>query len=101
MNMEQSYVSAALGRPLVDAAGPTFFDQLPADQSVHVERILKQLRDPDTHLNSVDPDELINLLIYHTGNEALCVQAAHKFNVHSSCQLPHLFLCCNSLREAL
>ena len=30
-----------------------------------------------------------------------CVQAAHKFNVHSSCQLQHLFLCCNTLREAL
>src|SRR5690606_5674250 len=41
------------------------------------------------------------LLINRTGNEALCVQAAHKFNVHSSCQLQHLFLCCNTLREAL
>lgn len=101
MNMEQSYVSAALVRPLVDAAGPTFFDQLPADESGHIQRILKQLRDPDTRLNSDDADELINLLINHTGNEALCVQAAHKFNVHSSCQLQHLFLCCNTLREAL
>ncbi len=101
MNMEQSYVSAALIRPLVDAAGPTFFDQLPADESGHIQRILKQLRDPDTRLNSEDADELINLLINHTGNEALCVQAAHKFNVHSSCQLQHLFLCCNTLREAL
>lgn len=101
MNMEQSYVSAALIRPLVDAAGPTFFDQLPADESGHIQRILKQLRDPDTRLNSDDADELINLLINHTGNEALCVQAAHKFNVNSSCQLQHLFLCCNTLREAL
>ncbi len=101
MNMEQSYVSAALVRPLVDAAGPTFFDQLPADESGHIQRSLKQLRDPDTRLNTDDADELISLLINRTGNEALCVQAAHKFNVHSSCQLQHLFLCCNTLREAL
>src|SRR5690606_29814570 len=100
MNMEQSYVSAALVRPLLEAAGPTFFDQLPTDDSGAVQRVLKQLRDPDSRINAEEADELISMLVRRSGNEALCVQAPHKFNVHSSCQLQHLFLCCNTLREA-
>lgn len=101
MNMEQSYVSAALVRPLLEAAGPSFFDQLPTDESGAIQRVLKQLRDPDSRINADEADELISTLVRRSGNEALCVQAPHKFNVHSSCQLQHLFLCCNTLREAL
>ena len=52
-------------------------------------------------INALDADQLVSLLINRSSNEALCVQAPHKFNVHSSCQLQHLFLCCNTLREAL
>ncbi len=101
MNMEQSYLSAALVRPLLEAAGPAFFDQLPTTESGTLQRVLKQLRDPDSRINTQEADELISELVRRTGNESLCVQAPHKFNVHSSCQLQHLFLCCNTLREAL
>lgn len=101
MNMEQSYLSAALVRPLLEAAGPAFFDQLPTTESGTLQRVLKQLRDPDSRINTQEADELISELVRQTGNESLCVQAPHKFNVHSSCQLQHLFLCCNTLREAL
>lgn len=101
MNMEQSYVSAALLRPLLEAAGPTFFDHLSESDSATVQKVLRQLRDPDSRINAEEADELISLMVRRSNNEALCVQAAHKFNVHSSCQLQHLFLCCNNLREAL
>ncbi len=101
MNMEQGYVSTALIRPLLEAAGPAFFNQLPGDENGVVQRVLKQLKDPDSRINAADADELISQLIRQTGNEALCIQSSTKFSVHSSCQLQHLFLCCNTLREAL
>jgi len=101
MNMEQGYVSTALVRPLLEAAGPTFFDQLPDSASGAIQRVLKQLKDPDSRINAEDADELISQLVKRTNDESLCVQSSHKFNVHSSCQLQHLFLCCNTLREAL
>jgi len=101
MNMEQGYLSTALVRPLLEAAGPAFFDQLPDNSTGPVQRVLKQLKDPDSRISSADADELIGQLIRQTGNESLCVQSPNKFSVHSSCQLQHLFLCCNTLREAL
>lgn len=101
MNMEQGYVSTALVRPLLEAAGPTFFDQLPESATGAIQRVLKQLKDPDSRINAEDADELISHLVKRSNDESLCVQSSHKFNVHSSCQLQHLFLCCNTLREAL
>merc|ERR1712000_503483 len=91
MNMEQGYISTALIRPLLEAAGPAFFDQL-QDSDEATQRVLKSLRDPDSRINSQDADELINLLVRQSGD---------KFSVNGSCQLQHLFLCCNTLREAL
>ncbi|WP_296980355.1 MULTISPECIES: AraC family transcriptional regulator [unclassified Thalassolituus] len=100
MNMEQGYISTALIRPLLEAAGPAFFDQL-QDSDEATQRVLKSLRDPDSRINSQDADELINLLVRQSGDESVCVQSANKFSVNGSCQLQHLFLCCNTLREAL
>ncbi|WP_430461977.1 AraC family transcriptional regulator ligand-binding domain-containing protein [Thalassolituus sp. LLYu03] len=101
MNMEQGYLSTALVRPLLDAAGPAFFDQIPAKGNSAVQRVLKQLKDPDSRISVADADELIGQLVQHSGNDSVCVQSSNKFSVHGSCQLQHLFLCCNTLREAL
>lgn len=101
MNMEQGYVSSSLIRSLLEATGPTFFDQLSGHHSESVQRVLKQLRDPDSRINSDDADELISLLVQKSGNDSLCVLPSNKFSVYGSCQLQHLFLCCNTLREAL
>lgn len=98
--MEQGYLSTALIRPLLEAAGSTFFSEID-EQDDAIQRILKQLRDPDSRVNAEDADQLISQLIRTSNDESLCVQPAHKFNAHSSCQLQHLFLCCNTLREAL
>lgn len=100
MNMEKGYVSTALIRPLLENAGARSFEEMP-DASEGIQRVLKQLKDPDSRISIEDADELIGQLIQTTGNEALCVQPPHKFNTHSSCQLQHLFLCSNTLREAL
>lgn len=99
--MEQGYFSAALIRPLLEIAGSSFFDQLAAEDIALIQNVSKQLRDPNGHINGTEADRLISLLVRHSNNEALCVQPTHKFNVYSSCQLQHLFLCCSNLREAL
>jgi AraC-like DNA-binding protein len=100
MNTEPGYISTALIRPLLDVAGPAFFDA-EHDEDAAIQRVLKHLRDPDGRVSIHDADQLISRIIRQTGNEALCVQPAHKFSAHGSCQLQHLFLCCNTLREAL
>src|SRR5690554_1379539 len=101
MNTETGYVSSALIRPLIEAAGIFFFDQLSEDDSGEMQTVLKQLRDPNSRIDEKAANQLISLLVRHSNNESLCVQSSQRFNVHSSCQLQHLFLCCNSLREAL
>ena len=100
MNMEKGYVSSALIRPLVDHAGSRTYEEL-ADTNDVVQRVNKQLKDLESRIPVEDADELISLLIRKTGNEALCTYPSAKFNVHGSCQLHHLFLCSNTLREAL
>src|SRR5690554_2508814 len=99
MNTETGYVSSALIRPLIEAAGTSFFDQLSEDDSGEMQTVLKQLRDPNSRIDEKAANQLISLLVRHSNNESLCVQSSQRFNVHSSCQLQHLFLCCNSLRE--
>lgn len=101
MNTETGYLSSALIRPLIEAAGTDFFDQLAEINSDNMQAALKQLRDPNSRINAEAADQMISLLVRHSSNESLCVQSSQRFNVHSSCQLQHLFLCCNSLREAL
>lgn len=101
MNTEFGYFSSALLRPMLEAAGATFFDRLSDEDNAAIAPALKLIKDPNGHVADADADTLISLLVRRSQNEALCVQAPQKFNAHSSCQLQHLFLCCNNLREAL
>jgi AraC-like DNA-binding protein len=101
MNTDLGYFSSALLRPMLEAAGSSFFNSLSAEDTESLASTLKQLRDPNATVSATDADNLVSLLVRRSNNEALCVQAPQKFNVHSSCQLQHLFLCCNNLREAL
>lgn len=101
MNPEKGYVSSALIRPLIEAAGTNFFEQLSDSDTDDLQAVLKQLRDPNSRMEEDTADLLISRLVNHSNDESLCVQSSQRFNVHSSCQLQHLFLCCNSLREAL
>ncbi|WP_419813489.1 AraC family transcriptional regulator ligand-binding domain-containing protein [Bacterioplanoides sp.] len=98
--MEQGYLSTALIRPLLEATGSAFFNET-HEHNDALQRVIKQMRDPDSLINKADADQMITQLIHSSRDESLCVQPAHRFNTHSSCQLQHLFLCCNTLREAL
>jgi AraC-like DNA-binding protein len=100
MNMDKGYVSAALIRPVIENSGLRSFDQLDA-QDITVQRVIKQLKEKDSRIPVEDADQVISTLIRQSGNEALCVHPPHKFNNQSSCQLQNLFLCSNTLREAL
>ncbi|WP_370293975.1 AraC family transcriptional regulator ligand-binding domain-containing protein [Thalassolituus sp.] len=100
MNMEKGYVSSALIRPVIENAGNRTFEEL-SETNELVQRVTKLLKDLDGRVPVEDADDLISLLIRETGNEALCVHPPSKFNTQGSCQLNHLFLCSNTLREAL
>jgi AraC-like DNA-binding protein len=97
--MIQSSISVALIRPLIDTMG---------SKSVQVEppssidtRLMKLLKDPDARISIQDADALISNLIRSSNLNSLCVFSAKKAVSQSSCQLQHLFLCSNTLREAL
>ncbi len=97
--MIQSSISVALIRPLIEAAGnQTFGTDTP--QAVD-SRLTKLLKDPDSRIALSDADILISKIVRNSNNGALCVYAAQKAVSQSSCQLQHLFLCSNTLREAL
>lgn len=101
MNTDQGYISAALLRPFLESLDTNTYNQLSADELALVHSISKQLKDPNGLIDSPTADQIISLLIRQSGKEGLCVQSVSKFNVQSSCQLQHLFLCCSNLREAL
>jgi hypothetical protein len=97
--MIQSSISVALIRPLIDAV---------SNKTPHIEpqpaidpRLMKLLKDPDARIPIQDADILINSLIRTSNSSSLCVFSAQKSAAQSSCQLQHLFLCSNTLREAL
>lgn len=97
--MIQSSISVALIRPLIEAASnPSFNTSNPAPLDT---RLLKLLKDPDARITQTDADTLITHLINQSSLSSLCVLASQKTISHSSCQLQHLFLCSNTLREAL
>lgn len=98
--IEKGYVSTAIIRPIIEYASIRSFAEN-FDFPIKIQRIIKQLRDPENRVSISDLDYLTDYLIEKTNNEALCVQPPHKFNSQSSCQLQHLFLCSNTLREAL
>src|SRR5690554_773313 len=92
MNPEQGYVSSALIRPLIESAGSSFFERL-SDADTHaLNAVFKQLRDPNSRIEKDKANLLVSLLVNHSNDETLCVQSSQRFNVHSSCQLQHLFL---------
>ena len=101
MKMELSFFSAALVRPLLDSAAAEVFYGLPEDESTFIQELVKQLRNPNAQINAEDALQLIQWLVRKTNNDAYCLQTTHQFSVQSSCQLQHLFLCCNTLREGL
>jgi AraC-like DNA-binding protein len=97
--MIQSSISVALIRPLIEAAGSQAFN---ADSSQAIDsRLTKLLKDPDSRITITDADTLIGNLVRSSNQSSLCVYAAQKAVSQSSCQLQHLFLCSNTLREAL
>jgi AraC-like DNA-binding protein len=97
--MIKSSISVALIRPLIEAAGS---QALNPDNSIDIDsRLTKLLKDPDSRITLTDADILISNLIRNSNHSALCVYAAQKAGAQSSCQLQHLFLCSNTLREAL
>lgn len=97
--MIQSSISVALIRPLIEAAGSQAFN---ADSSQAIDsRLTKLLKDPDSRITITDADTLISNLVRSSNQSSLCVYAAQKAVSQSSCQLQHLFLCSNTLREAL
>lgn len=101
MNTDTKYLSAALMRPLLESINNNVYNNIPAHEMELIHSINKQLRDPNGHIDGDSADAIINLLVRYSGNESLCVLSSTKFNIQSSCQLQHLFLCCNNLREAL
>ena len=97
--MIQSSISVAIIRPLIEAAGSQAFN---ADSSQTIDsRLTKLLKDPDSRITITDADTLIGNLVRSSNQSSLCVYAAQKAVSQSSCQLQHLFLCSNTLREAL
>lgn len=97
--MIQSSISVALIRPLIEAARNSAFSTEP--ESAIDARLIKLLKDPDARILIQDADSLINNLIRSSQSNSLCVFSAQKAVTQSSCQLQHLFLCSNTLREAL
>lgn len=97
--MIQSSISVALIRPLLDAANNKTISSEPVS-AIDV-RLMKLLKDPDARIPTQDADVLISNLIRSSHLNSLCVFSAQKAVAQSSCQLQHLFLCSNTLREAL
>ena len=97
--MIQSSISVALIRPLIDAVSSKA--PVTEPESAIDVRLVKLLKDPDARISMQDADELINSLVRTSRSNSLCVFSAQKAVTQSSCQLQHLFLCSNTLREAL
>lgn len=100
--MVQCTISTALIRPLIEAANNQFPCLSDNENSLDVDsKLLKLLKSPDTRIALPDADLIINTLIQKTNVYSLCVVASKNAAAHSTCQLQHLFLCSNTLREAL
>lgn len=97
--MIQSSLSVALIRPLIETEGKHGLSN--ENPEALDSRLLKILKDPDARISLNDADALVNKLIRNSNQSGLCVLSSQKAVSHSSCQLQHLFLCSNTLREAL
>lgn len=97
--MIQSSISVAIIRPLIEAAGNQPFNN---SNSIAIDnRLSKLLKDPDARISTSEADSLISKMVSDSNKSSLCVHAAQTAASQSSCQLQHLFLCSNTLREAL
>jgi AraC-like DNA-binding protein len=99
--MNQSSISVALIRPLIEAAGNQEFNPETDSQHFLESRLSKLLKDPDARISTQDADLLISKIVSNSKRSSLCVFSAEKAASQSSYQLQHLFLCSNTLREAL
>lgn len=99
--MNQSSISVALIRPLIEASGNQEFNLETDSQHFLESRLNKLLKDPDARISTQDADLLISKIISNSKQNSLCVFSAEKAASESSCQLQHLFLCSDTLREAL
>lgn len=95
--MEYGYLSTALIRPLVESVEADTFTDLEFEEHA----LLRHVKDPDGRIQRQSAEKLITWLINKQQDNSLCVKPSQQFYTHSSCQLQHLFLCCNTLREAL
>lgn len=96
----QNFISSALIRPLIEVMPAEFFESLIHEQP-QLQTVLKQLREPNGFIEREAADILISRLINDSKDEALCLFNNKSTNIHNGCHLQHLFLCCNSAREAL
>lgn len=100
--MLQSSISIALIRPLIEAAANQPPCTCEHESSPVIDaKIIKLLKNPDARMSLADADLLISKLINSNHKNSLCVISAKDAASESSCQLQHLFLCSNTLREAL
>lgn len=103
--MVQSTISIALIRPLIKAAENIAFSNPHVQAAKNIKKIdkkvLKLLDIPEARLSIPDADLLINQIILDSHNNALCLHAARHVISESNCQLQNLFLCSNTLRQAL
>lgn len=98
--MTHGYLSTALVQPLIEQCSDHELNSL-SEQSDGIRRLMKHIKDPNACVRLDDTDELLHKLIKIKNDDSFCIQPLKKFNPQSSCQLQHLFLCCNTLREAL
>lgn len=103
--MVQNTISIALIRPLIKAAENIAFSNLSVRATKNIKKIdtkiLKLLEIPEARLSIPDADLLINQIILDNNNNSLCIYAARHVISESNCQLQNLFLCSNTLRQAL
>ena len=103
--MVQSTISIALIRPLIKASENIALSNLGGQTDHNIKNIdkniLKLLEVPEARLSIPNADILINQIIRNSHTNSLCVYAARNVISESNCQLQHLFLCSNTLREAL
>lgn len=95
----QKNLSIALIRPLLDSAGANLFESEFLQQNS--PRALKCLKDPNARIPLSEADQLISTISQQQNQQDICIKGPYLAGTHSGCQIQNLFLCSNSLREAL
>jgi hypothetical protein len=76
--MNQSSISVALIRPLIEAAGNQEFNPETDSQHFLESRLSKLLKDPDARISTQDADLLISKIVSNSKRSSLCVFSAEK-----------------------